>query len=142
MNEDKKQEKKEKKEQLFTPGTKDESKFTEEEKAVTNVISRFKDLITDDASLNRVLKPVFFLVCCIILFLITVTLIVSLDTVLRYQLQDNSPELAIEIVTMVGGFIAAFMKVIQTIANNLFNVKLQETITDIITKKEKNKEDK
>ena len=73
-------------------------------------------------------------VCCIILLILTGTLVCMIDTMFRYNLPHNSSPFAVEVVSVIASFITAFMILPKIIAKHLFNAKIQQSIVDIVTK--------
>jgi len=127
---------KQKKEQLFTPTKKEESNLERrEDSSIEHTVKTMRTMMQDEAGANKCMKIVFFIICCVILIAITGMLIRVLWVMMTYQIPNNSPEFAAEMISMVGAFIAAFMKVIEIIASNLFNLKLPESIVSILTSK-------
>ena len=122
------------KKNLFAQNDVINSKFTDREDAITQVIGQFKDIIEKEASLNLRLKRNFFYVCSGILILLTIMLMILADTMVKFHLPDNSTAYAVELVSMIGAFITAFMVLPKIIANDLFSAKIQESIVSIVNK--------
>ena len=72
----------------------------------------------------------FFGFCCLLLGVVTFTLVGMVMTILKYHIPTDSPTIAVEIVSVVASFITTFMVLLKIIAQNLFNVELQKNIVE------------
>lgn len=136
----KQKEKKKKKHQLFSNCNNTES-CIETTEVSDNIPNQLMTLMNNEAPINAHLKVAFFIVCCFIMLAITGMLIRAMYIMLTYHLPNDSTQFAIELISVIGAFIAAFMKVIQTIAENLFTQKIPDSLVDIVTKKQEDSKD-
>ena len=114
--------------------------FVDREEAITQIISQFKDIIEKEANVNLHLKKQFFYICSAILVSLTIMMLALAHTIVRYHLPDNSLPYAVELVSVIGAFVTAFMVLPRIIASDLFSAKIQESIVRIINhNKDENK---
>ena len=108
--------------------------YQDSQKIINDLILDFKIIIKNDAEQNLKLKRHFFYFCCGVLGMLAITLVCMVDTILKYHIPTDSPTIAVEIVSVVASFVAAFMILPKIIAENLFSSQIQESVVKIVKK--------
>lgn len=106
--------------------------YQDHAQVVDEVIVNFRKIIEKDAEQNLSLKKWFFRICCTILVLLTAALIGALYVLLFHGIPNNTAPFAVEIVSIVSAFVAAFMTLMKIITHNLFTTKTLQSIVKIM----------